>query len=258
MNNLIQNVSAALLNNQFNGMQYNPYLAGLFPSIYTFNQHTPTLQQNPDGSKQNPQDTSFPQNGLPQMPLVPQNAAFQNIDPILKTSLEDTSVNSIPRAAMQYAPPNHKPPPYSNFQNRGNGEIASESVRKVYKRLEKLLSGFVETISEYTAQIAENASYRAVVENDENMAVLDLVDEELFLEETLKEEEAKIFHRLKSIDKQETSKQRKRQRERLVEQREGKRLRKEEMERKRQGRLDGKDNKKRSFLGQKIEDSLKE
>jgi len=234
--------------NQFNGMQYNPYLAGLFPSIYTFNQQTPTLQQS---------QNELARNGL-EMPVIPQNAHFENFEPVLKTSLEDTSVNSLPRAAMQYAPPHNRPPPYSTFQNPRNVKIASESVRKVYKRLEKLLSGFVETISGYTTQIAENASYRAMVENDDQMAVLDLVDEELFLEETLKKEEAKIFHRLKSIDKQENSKQRKRQRVRLVEKRDGKRLRKEEAERKRERRLNGKEGKKRSFLGREIEESLRE
>ena len=133
---------------------------------------------------------------------------------------------------MQFAPP-----------PRANVQIASESVRKVYKRLEKLLSEFVDTISGYTTQIMNNAGYRAMIETNDSIAVSELENEENIIKNTLKSEEDKIFNRLRSIDKKEAVKQRRRI--------------KENREKRRQERLEGKENKKRSFLGQKIENSLK-
>ena len=189
---------------------FNPYL--LFNPY--FNQQIPNLDQNSNLQQNQKND--------------------QILNPNLKTALDENEVNE-PRAEMQFAPP---------ITPRANVQIASESVRKVYKRLEKLLSEFVDTISGYTNQIVKNAGYRAMVETDDKLAVSELENEENMLKNTLKTEEDKIFNRLRSIDKKEAVKQRKRM--------------KENRERKRQERLEARENKKRTFLGQKIENSLKD
>ena len=196
------------------GLGINPYL--LFNPY--FNQKLPNLDQNPEDQKSINQAN-------------------------LKTALDLSNENNTPitpRAEMQFAPPNSD----STFTIPNvMSPRASESVRKVYKRLEKLLSEFVDTISGYTTQIVNNAGYRAMVETDDSVAVSELENEENIIKSTLKSEEEKIFNRLRSIDKKEAVKQRRRM--------------KEIREKRRQERLEGKLDKKRSFLGQKIENSLK-